>query len=290
MTDQISLNRIMQESRPDEIYNLAAQSFVGVSWKEPIHTSEVTGLGVTKILEAMRLHAPTAKFYQASTSELFGKSMEKDGSQHEDTPFMPRSPYAIAKLYAYWTVVNYRESYGLYACNGILFNHESPRRGIEFVTRKITDGVARIKLGLDTELRLGNLDAKRDWGFAGDYVYAMWLMLQKEKPVDLVVATGESHSVKQFVAAAFKAAGIKNWKSYVKQDHRYMRPADVETLKGVPTKANKVLKWKPSVSFEALVKMMVDADVERLTNQGKEYRDVREEIEMITKRLETLEK
>ncbi len=263
LTDQASLNEAVKTIRPDEVYNLAAQSFVATSWTQPILTSEVSGLGVTRLLEAVRCFAPKAKFYQASTSEMYGNS-NINGSQSEVTPFHPRSPYAISKLYAHWMTVNYRESYGLFTCCGILFNHESPRRGIEFVTRKISDGVARIKLGLSKKLVLGNLDAKRDWGFAGDYVKAMWLMLQQKKPDDYVVATGVTHSVKDFVEEAFKVVGIRDWRKYVKQDSRFIRPAEVDYLLGKPDKAITKLGWTPEVSFEELVEMMVEVDLQRL--------------------------
>ncbi len=266
MTDQPSLNRAVIESKPDEIYNLAAQSFVATSWNQPVLTGEVDALGTLKLLEAMKNFAPNAKFYQASTSEMYGNS-HNEGKQDETTPFHPRSPYAIAKLYSYWITVNYRESYNLFTCNGILFNHESPRRGIEFVTRKITNGVAKIKLGKADSLSLGNLNAKRDWGFAGDYIRAMWLMLQQDKPGDYVVATGETHSVREFVEEAFKVAGIEDWQKYIKQDPKYMRPADVELLQGVPDKSIEKLGWKPEISFKELVKMMVESDIKKISNQ-----------------------
>lgn len=261
LTDQSSLNVAVQTAQPDEVYNLAAQSFVATSWNQPVLTGDVTGLGTTRILEAIRQFSPSAKMYQASSSEMFGKS---DVPQSENTPFRPRSPYAVAKVYAYYATVNYRESYGMFCCNGILFNHESPRRGIEFVTRKITDGVARIHHGLSKELRLGNLDAKRDWGFAGDYVKAMHLILQQKEADDFVIATGESHSVKEFVELAFSEAGL-DWKRYVTQDERFMRPADVPELKGDITKARKKLGWEPETTFEELVKMMVKSDLENRT-------------------------
>jgi GDPmannose 4,6-dehydratase len=271
ITDQASLNNAIRSSNPDEIYNLAAQSFVATSWKQPALTTETNALGPLKLLEAMKNFAPEAKFYQASTSEMYGNSHE-EGKQDEGTPFHPRSPYAIAKLYAYWITNNYRESFNLFTSNGILFNHESPRRGIEFVTRKITDGVARIKLGLSDSLSLGNLDAKRDWGFAGDYVKAMWLMLQQDEPEDYVVATGETHSVKEFVQTAFDAAGIPNWEDYVKQDPKYMRPADVELLKGVPDRTIEKLGWRPEISFDSLVQMMVESDIKALRKE-KDYKN-----------------
>ncbi|VVB53032.1 GDP-mannose 4,6-dehydratase [uncultured archaeon] len=262
LADAASLNNAVKAAEPDEIYNLAAQSFVATSWRQPLLTSDVTGLGATRMLEAAKNYTPNARFYQASTSEMYGNS-SIDGKQTEKTPFHPRSPYAIAKLYAYWMSVNYRESHKMFICNGILFNHESPRRGIEFVTRKITDGVAKIKLGLADDITLGNLDARRDWGYAGDYVKAMWLMLQQKEPDDYVVATGISHSVRDFVTEAFKVAGIEKWEKYVKQDPRYMRPTDVQYLEGKPDKATLKLGWKPTVQFQELVKMMVEADIER---------------------------
>jgi GDPmannose 4,6-dehydratase len=259
LSDQTSLNIAVQTSQPDEVYNLAAQSFVATSWNQPVLTGDITGLGTTRILEAIRQFSPTAKMYQASSSEMFGKS---DVPQKESTPFHPRSPYAVAKVYAYHATVNYRESYNMFCCNGILFNHESPRRGIEFVTRKITDGVARIYHGTLKELRLGNLDAKRDWGYAGDYVKAMHLMLQQTEPDDFVIATGESHSVKEFVELAFEEVGL-DWQKHVTQDERYMRPADVPELRGDISKANKKLGWGPTVKFNDLVKIMVQADMEK---------------------------
>jgi GDPmannose 4,6-dehydratase len=259
LLDQQSLVSALVESRPDEIYNLAAQSFVPTSWSQPVLTGEFTALGVTRLLDAMRQVCPEARFYQASSSEMFGKVREVP--QTEKTPFHPRSPYAVAKAYGHHITVNYRESYGLFAASGILFNHESPRRGREFVTRKITDGVARIKLGLASELRLGNLDAQRDWGYAGDYVRAMHLMLQHDQPDDFVIATGKTHSIRQFLEVAFGHVGLK-WEDYVKQDPRYMRPAEVDQLIGDSTKARNQLGWEPSVSFEQLVVMMVDADLE----------------------------
>jgi GDPmannose 4,6-dehydratase len=264
LLDQHSLTVVLQETRPDEVYNLAAQSFVPTSWSQPVLTGEFTALGVTRILEAIRLVHPTARFYQASSSEMFGKVHETP--QSERTPFYPRSPYGVAKLYGHWITVNYRESYGLYAVSGILFNHESPRRGIEFVTRKVTDGVARIKLGLASELRLGNLDARRDWGYAGDYVDAMWRMLQQPEPIDYVIGTGETHSVKELVEVAFGHLGL-DWSNYVRTDERYIRPAEVDILMADPRRAHDELGWKPQVSFEGLVTMMVDADMERLTRR-----------------------
>ena len=261
LTDQSSLDSAVQSTVPDEVYNLAAQSFVPTSWNQPTLTGEVTGLGATRVLEAVRKIKPDARFYQASSSEMFGKV--RDVPQTEQTPFYPRSPYGVAKVYAHYITINYRESYNLYACSGILFNHESPRRGLEFVTRKITNGVARIKLGLSKELRLGNLDAKRDWGYAGDYVEAMWLMLQQDAPDDFVVATGHTHTVKEFVEAAFGAAGL-DWQKYVVIDPKFIRPAEVELLIGDPAKAKKKLGWEPKVSFEELVKMMVEGDLKEL--------------------------
>ena len=235
MTDQNSLLRCLKECNPDEVYNLAAQSFVGESWNTPEHTSEVTGLGVLRMLEAIREYNPKIKFYQASSSEMFGRMVENPAK--ETTPFYPRSPYGVSKLYGHWITKNYRESYDMFACSGILFNHESERRGIEFVTRKISDGVARIKLGLADHITLGNLDAKRDWGYAPDYVEAMWMMLQQDKPEDYVIATGETHSIRDFLTEAFNHVGIKNWEPYIKQDPRFMRPAEVDVLRGDYTKA-----------------------------------------------------
>ncbi len=261
LLDQASLDKALQTSSPDEIYNLAAQSFVPTSWSQPVLTAEFTGLGVTRILESMRHFAPDAKFYQASSSEMYGKVREVP--QTEMTPFHPRSPYAVAKAYGHHITVNYRESYNLFAASGILFNHESPRRGREFVTRKITDGVARIKLGLAENLALGTLDAQRDWGFAGDYVRAMHLMLQQDQPDDFVVATGSTHSVREFLEIAFDHVGLK-YEDYVVQDPRYMRPAEVDQLIGDNSKARQILGWEPTVTFEQLVKMMVDSDLQLL--------------------------
>ncbi len=263
LTDQSSLNVAMQTAQPDEVYNLAAQSFVATSWNQPVLTGNVTGLGVTRVLDAVKHFCHDAKFYQASSSEMFGNVEEVP--QNELTRFRPRSPYAIAKVYGYYTTVNYRESYDMFCCNGILFNHESPRRGIEFVTRKITDGVARIHHGLAEELRLGNLDAKRDWGYAGDYVEAMWLMLQQEEPDDYVIATGVSHSVREFVEMAFSSVGL-DWRDHVKMDERFMRPAEVPELRGDASKARDRLGWSPETPFEELVEMMVKYDVERICN------------------------
>lgn len=261
LLDQLSLIKLMEAVQPDEIYNLAAMSFVPTSWTQPMLTGEFTAIGVTRVLEAMRMVCPTARLYQASSSEMFGKVREVP--QTELTPFYPRSPYGVAKVYGHYITVNYRESYNLYAVSGILFNHESPRRGIEFVTRKITDGVARIKLGLATELRLGNLEAKRDWGFAGDYVRAMWLMLQQPMPDDYVISTGENHSVREFVEIAFSHVGL-DWRKHVVSDPSMMRPAEVENLLGDYSKAKRELGWTPSVDFPGLVQMMVDADLARL--------------------------
>jgi GDPmannose 4,6-dehydratase len=254
--------QVIRESNPTELYNLAAQSFVPTSWAQPVLTAEFTAIGVTKVLEAMRAVNPEIRFYQASSSEMFGKVLEVP--QSEDTPFYPRSPYGVAKVYGHYITVNYRESYNLHASSGILFNHESPRRGLEFVTRKVTDGVARIKLGLASELRMGNLDAQRDWGFAGDYVHAMWLMLQQDTPDDYVVATGETHTVKELVQLSFDRVGL-DWEKYVVIDPRFIRPAEVDLLIGQPAKANNVLGWVPQTSFQTLVNMMVDADMDRLS-------------------------
>jgi GDPmannose 4,6-dehydratase len=259
--DQSSLVDVLEQYRPDEVYNLAAQSFVPTSWNQPVLTGEVTALGVTRILEAIRLVNPKARFYQASSSEMFGKVREVP--QQETTPFYPRSPYGVAKVYGHWITVNYRESYDLFACSGILFNHESPRRGLEFVTRKITYGVARIKLGLAKELRLGNLDSRRDWGFAGDYVEGMWLMLQQDKPDDYVLGTGVTHSVREFCEAAFGSVGL-DYQNYVVQDPRFYRPAEVDLLVSNPQKARKKLGWSPRVDFEELVRLMVEADLKRV--------------------------
>ena len=264
LTDQSSLDNAMRTAQPDEVYNLAAQSFVGTSWNQPVLTGDVSGLGVVRILESVRHQCHDARVYQASTSEMFGKVQEVP--QSETTRFYPRSPYGFAKVYGYWACVNYRESYGMHVSNGILFNHESPRRGIEFVTRKITDSVARIHHGLASELRLGNLDAKRDWGFAGDYVEAMWLMLQQDEPDDFVISTGETHSVREFVELAFSEIGL-DLEKYVVVDPKFVRPTEVELLLGNPAKAKRVLGWEPKVKFEELVKMMVRADVERLSKQ-----------------------
>ncbi len=264
LLDQFSLVKLLDEVQPDEIYNLAAMSFVPTSWNQPVLTGEFTALGVTKLLEAMRMVCPKAHFYQASSSEMFGKVLETP--QTEKTPFYPRSPYGVAKAYGHFITVNYRESYNLFALSGILFNHESPRRGKEFVTRKISDAVARIKLGTLKELRMGNLDAKRDWGFAGDYVRAMWMMLQQAQADDYVVATGRTHSVRDFLQIAFSHVGL-NYEDYVVIDPEFIRPAEVELLLGNPAKAQAKLGWKPQVSFEQLVTMMVDADMDRQTGK-----------------------
>jgi len=261
LLDQHSLTEVIRESKPDEVYNLAAQSYVPTSWSQPVLTGEFTALGVTRILEAVRLAHPAARFYQASSSEMFGKVQETP--QTETTPFYPRSPYGVAKVYGHWITVNYRESYGLYAVSGILFNHESPRRGLEFVTRKVTDGVARIKLKLATELRLGTLDAHRDWGYAGDYVDAMWRMLQRPQPQDYVIGTGVTHSVRDLVQIAFDHVGL-DWRKFVVQDPRFLRPAEVDYLLADAAKAKTELGWQPKVDFAGLVKMMVDADLARL--------------------------
>ena len=260
LLDQFSLISILQDVKPAEVYNLAAQSFVPTSWKQPVLTSEFTALGVTKLLESVRLVDSNIRFYQASSSEMFGKVRETP--QTEMTPFYPRSPYGVSKVYGHHITINYRESYGMFAVSGILFNHESPRRGLEFVTRKVTDGVAQIKLGLKDELRLGNLDSKRDWGFAGDYVQAMWLMLQQSKPDDYVISTGKMFSVKELVQTAFQRADL-DWEKYVKLDKAFIRPAEVDLLVGDASKAKEELGWEPKVSFEEMIHMMVDADIER---------------------------
>ncbi len=262
LLDQPSLTQAITESEPDEVYNLAAQSFVPTSWAQPVLTAEFTAVGVTRLLEAIKQVNPGIRFYQASSSEMFGKVQEVP--QSEVTPLYPRSPYGVAKCYGHYITVNYRESYGMHCSSGILFNHESPRRGLEFVTRKVTDGVARIKLGLTDHLAMGNLDAKRDWGFAGDYVEAMWRMLQQEDPDDYVVATGETHTVERLVELAFGHAGL-DWNDYVRIDERFVRPAEVDLLIGDPAKAREKLGWQPKVSFEELVAMMVNADLERLS-------------------------
>ena len=259
LLDQNSLMFAIQEARPHEVYNLGAQSFVPASWAQPLLTGEITALGVARLLEAIRSTDVGIRFYQASTSELFGKVRESP--QTETTPFYPRSPYGVSKVYGHWITINYRESYDMYACAGILFNHESPRRGLEFVSRKITNGVARIKQGRDSELLLGNLEARRDWGYAGDFVRAMWMMLQQEEPDDFVIATGRDRTIREFCEAAFGSVGL-DWEQYVKVDERFLRPAEVEVLRGDPSKARRVLGWEPEVSFEEMVAMMVERDME----------------------------
>lgn len=269
LTDLSSLIRAIQISQPDEVYNLAAQSYVATSWPQPLTTGEITALGVTNMLEAVRIVKPDARFYQASSSEMFGKVVETP--QKETTPFHPRSPYGVAKVYGHWITVNYRESFDMFACSGILFNHESPRRGLEFVTRKVTDGVARIKLGLETELRLGNLDAKRDWGYAGDYVKAMWLMLQQDEPDDYIISTGETHTVQELVEIAFNYVNL-DWRDYVVIDENLVRPAEVDLLLGDCSKAKKQLDWKLEVKFKELVEMMVEEDLLKYQNiRGFQY-------------------
>ena len=269
LTDQAALTRVLDAARPDEVYNLAAQSFVAPSWEQPVLTAEATGVGVARLLEAVRLVCPQARFYQASSSEMFGNATSVP--QDEDTPFRPRSPYGVAKVFGHHLTVNYRESHGLFACSGILFNHESPRRGREFVTRKISRAVARIRLGLADELRLGNLHARRDWGFAGDYVEAMWLMLQQETPRDFVVGTGEDHSVADFVEVAFAHAGL-DWRRHVVIDEALMRPAEVDRLRADPARACEELGWKPTVEFEELARMMVDADAREARTESARIR------------------
>jgi GDPmannose 4,6-dehydratase len=264
LLDQTSLTDVVTDCKPDEIYNLAAQSFVQTSWNQPVLTGEFTALGVTRMLEAMKKAAPNARFYQASSSEMFGKVHESP--QRESTPFYPRSPYGVAKVYGHWITVNYRESFALYAVSGILFNHESPRRGLEFVTRKVTDGVARIKLGLSKELRLGNLEARRDWGFAGDYVRAMWLMLQEDTPDDYVIGTGKTWSVRQLCETAFGCVGL-DYREFVKQDDRFFRPAEVDLLVADASKAGTALGWEPDVTFDQLIEMMVKADLSRYSSR-----------------------
>lgn len=265
LLDQGSLLHAVRISNPDEVYNLAAQSFVGTSWIQPVLTGQSTAIGVANMLEAVRYAKPDARYYQASSSEMFGKVVETP--QKETTPFYPRSPYGVAKVYGHWITVNYRESYDMYACSGILFNHESPRRGVEFVTRKVTDAVARIKLGLQTELRLGNLDAKRDWGFAGDYVKAMWLMLQQDKAEDFVISTGKTHTVEELVAIAFGHVDL-NWRDHVVIDEKFVRPAEVDLLLGDCSKAREKLGWKLEVGFEQMVKMMVDNDLQKISSNN----------------------
>jgi len=264
LLDEVSMINILRDNHPTEVYNLAAQSFVQTSWSQPVLTGETTALGVTRVLDAIRIVDPEIRFYQASSSEMFGKVLEVP--QKESTPFYPRSPYGVAKVYGHWITVNYRESYGLHASSGILFNHESPRRGLEFVTRKVTHGVARIKAGIDEKLALGNLDAQRDWGFAADYVRAMWLMLQQDRPDDYVVATGETHSVKELVELSFAALDL-DWKQHVVIDERFLRPAEVDLLVGDPTKAEKTLGWHRDVEFAELVQMMVEADLALVKSQ-----------------------
>jgi GDPmannose 4,6-dehydratase len=261
LTDQSSLDQALQQLKPDELYNLAAQSFVPVSWNQPVLTADVTGLGALRVMEAIRKHSPQTKFLQASSSEMFGKVLEKP--QTEKTPFHPRSPYGVAKVFGHHITVNYRESYGIYACSSICFNHESPRRGGEFVTRKVTQTVAKIKLGVADKLKMGNIDAQRDWGFAGDYIQAMWLMLQQPHADDYVIATGETHSVQELLEVAFSRAGL-DWKKYVEIDPKLVRPAEVDYLCGDASKAKKVLGWTPKVNFKQLVEMMVDADLNQL--------------------------
>lgn len=269
LLDQLSLISVIQKVDPHEVYNLAAMSFVPTSWVQPVLTGEFTALGVTRVLEAIRLVNPKIRFYQASSSEMFGKV--KESPQREDTPFHPRSPYGVAKVYGHWITVNYRESYGMFCCSGILFNHESPRRGKEFVTRKVTWNAARIKRGLQEKLRLGNLQARRDWGYAGDYVRAMWMMLQQDEPDDYVVATGETHTVQELVEIAFDYLGL-DWRKHVEVDPELFRPAEVDVLCGDASKARRVLGWEPTVSFEELVRMMVDADLERVDRELAESR------------------
>ncbi|MEX1217847.1 MAG: GDP-mannose 4,6-dehydratase [Acidimicrobiales bacterium] len=267
LLDEVSMIQIIRDQRPEEVYNLAAQSFVQTSFGQPVLTGETTALGVTRVLDAIRIADHDVRFYQASSSEMFGKVVEVP--QKESTPFYPRSPYGVAKLYGHWITVNYRESYGMHASSGILFNHESPRRGLEFVTRKIANGVARIKLGLDTEIRLGNLDAQRDWGFAGDYVDAMWRMLQQDEPSDFVISTDETHSVREFCEVAFSRVGL-NWQDHVVIDERFFRPAEVDLLVGDASRAREVLGWQPHTPFADLVHMMVDTDLETVARQQRE--------------------
>jgi GDPmannose 4,6-dehydratase len=266
LLDEVSMIHLLRETRPQEVYNLAAQSFVQASWSQPVFTGEVTALGVTRILDAIRIVDPSIRFYQASSSEMFGQVREVP--QNERTPFHPRSPYGVAKIYGHWITINYRESYGMYACSGILFNHEGPRRGVEFVTRKITDGVARIHLGLQKELRLGNIESQRDWGWAPDYVRAMWLMLQQDEPDDYVIATGETHSVREFCEIAFAHVGL-DYRDHVVHDQRFERPAEVDLLIGDPTKAREKLGWQPSVGFADMIGRMVDNDL-RLIGEERE--------------------
>lgn len=265
--DTSSLIKAVKETQPREVYNLAAMSFVPASWREPVATGNITGLGVARILEAIRVVDPSIKFYQASSSEMFGKAVETP--QTENTPFYPRSPYGVSKLFGHWITVNYRESYNMFACSGIIFNHESERRGLEFITKKVTDAVAKIKLGLQKELVVGNLDAKRDWGFAGDAARAMWLILQQKKPDDFVIATGEQHSVREWIQESFKVAGIDNWEKYVRTDPKFMRPSEVPSLLGDYSKAKRILGWEPTIRFKELVRMMVEADIKRLEERRK---------------------
>ena len=264
LSDQNSLLRVIRDCNPDEIYNLGAQSFVGESWHTPENTGNITGLGVLRMLEAIREYGQPIRFYQASTSEMFGKMT---GVADEKTIFYPRSPYGVAKLYGHWITKNYRESYNMFNVSGILFNHESERRGVEFVSRKITDGVARIHLGLDTHITLGNLDTHRDWGYSPDYISSMWMMLQQEKPEDFVISTGKTHSLREFIEIAFSQIGIKDWEKYIKQDIKFMRPAEVDYLKGNSTKAKDVLGWSPKTTFDEMIKKMVDKDIELLKNE-----------------------
>jgi len=266
ITDVSSINHALHIARPDEIYNFAAMSFVGLSWQEPIHTAHANALGPLHLLEAVKHICPNAKVYQASTSEMFGNNMEGNHTQNELSAFRPRSPYGFSKVFAHNSTVNYRESYSIFACSGILFNHESPIRGKEFVTRKITDGIAQIKAGLIDHIELGNLDAKRDWGFAGDYVEAMWMMMQKDEPDDYVISTGKTWSIEELLEVAFNSAGIEDWRPYVKQNPAYMRPAELYYLKGDSTKAKEKLGWEPKTTFNELIKLMVEADIERYTN------------------------
>ncbi len=275
LLDQLSLIQALRQSNASEVYNLAAMSFVGTSFQQPVATGEYTALSVARMLEAVRLADPSIRFYQASTSEMFGKVQATP--QTESTPFYPRSPYGVAKLYGHWMTINFRESYGMFACSGILFNHESPRRGVEFVTRKISLGVARIALGLQKKLTLGNLDAQRDWGFAGDYVEAMWLMLQQGQPEDYVIATGHTHSVREFVAAAFAVAGITDWEEYVETAPHLLRPAEVDRLIGDASKAKRQLGWSPRVSFDELVRMMVESDLRALEQEMRGETDAQHE-------------
>ena len=270
LADQNSLLRCLKEANPDEVYNFAAQSFVGESWNTPEQTADITGLGVLRMLEAIREYGKSVKFYQASSSEMFGKMEPGEKGCNENTPHYPRSPYGVAKVFGHWIAKNYRESYGMFNCSGILYNHESERRGLEFVTRKITNGVAKIALGLDNKIELGNLDSRRDWGYAPEYMEAAWLMLQQESPDDYVISTGESHSIREFLDIAFNHIGIKDWTSYVTINPKYIRPAEVDFLLGDSSKARKVLNWKPKTTFKQLVELMVDNDMKLLSNEVKE--------------------